>query len=345
MLGVDTEESRAYRALVSMASAAPAELAAQLGTAESEAARILAVLEDRGLAARSVGDIARFVASPPATAFGAMLRQRQNELRLAELELSSLTELYRAASAGRGVAEVVDVIIGAPALRQQLELLQLGARTEVMAFVKPPVEIISARDNTAEDTAVARGVHYRVLLERAMLDDDGDIDSIWAAHNAGEELRVAESLPLKLLIVDREIAIVPLVSSPDVATTGALLVHRSGLLDALIALFEREWATATEVVTSADGFSGTGVDDLDVRILTLLLAGLTDQAVAGHLRTSLRTVQRRVRRLMDLARVQTRMQLGYQAARLGWFPETGHRRNERRTAAVASESPALAAPR
>ncbi|WP_200210224.1 hypothetical protein [Micromonospora coerulea] len=49
-------------------------------------------------------------------------------------------------------------------------------------------------------------------------------------------------------------------------------------------------------------------------------AGQAIRAVAGHLRTSLRTVQRRVRRLMDLARVQTRMQLGFQAARLGWIP-------------------------
>ncbi|WP_433314857.1 TrmB family transcriptional regulator [Micromonospora chersina] len=326
VLGLSRRESAAYRALVSMASAAPAELAGQVGGDEGEAAQLLGVLEGKGLAARSVGDIARFVASPPTTAFGALLLQRQNELRLAELELGSLTELYRAASAGRGVAEVVDVIVGAPALRQRLEQLQLGARSEVMTFVKAPVAIISGAENTAEDAAVARGVRYRVLLERTMLDEDVDIDGLVAARNAGEEIRMTERLPLKLFIVDREIAIVPLIRSSDVATTGALLVHESGLLDALIALFELEWAAAMEVTTSTEDFSGTGVDDLDVQILTLLLTGLTDQAVAGHLRTSLRTVQRRVRRLMDLARVQTRMQLGYQAARRGWLAgEAAHR--------------------
>jgi sugar-specific transcriptional regulator TrmB/DNA-binding CsgD family transcriptional regulator len=320
VLGLTVEESAAYRALVSMASAGPAELAGRTDGDEGAAARLLGVLERKGLAARSVGDMARFVASPPATALGAMLLQRQNELRLAELELGSLAELYRAASAGRGVAEVVDVILGAPALRQRLEQLQLGARKEVMTFVKAPVAIISGAENTAEDAAVARGVHYRVLLERAMLDEDVDIDGIVAARRAGEDIRIAESLPLKLFIVDREIAVVPLIRSSDVATTGALLVHRSGLLDALVALFELEWAAAMEVTTSAEGFAEAGVDDVDVQILTLLLTGLTDQAVAGHLKTSLRTVQRRVRRLMDLARVQTRMQLGYQAARLGWLP-------------------------
>ena len=49
-----------------------------------------------------------------------------------------------------------------------------------------------------------------------------------------------------------------------------------------------------------------------------MLAGLTDQAVAGQLDLSLRTVQRRLRWLQDLAGVQTRMQLGWHAARHDW---------------------------
>ena len=53
------------------------------------------------------------------------------------------------------------------------------------------------------------------------------------------------------------------------------------------------------------------------RFLSLLLVGLNDQAIAFHLKTSLRTVQRRVRHLMDRAGARTRTQLGWKAARLG----------------------------
>ena len=49
------------------------------------------------------------------------------------------------------------------------------------------------------------------------------------------------------------------------------------------------------------------------------MTGLTDEAVAAHLGTSLRTVQRRVRRLMELTGGRTRMQLGFHVARLGWL--------------------------
>ena len=53
-------------------------------------------------------------------------------------------------------------------------------------------------------------------------------------------------------------------------------------------------------------------------ILALLLAGMTDQALAGQLGLSLRTVQRRIRVLMDKAGVDTRIQLGWHAGREGW---------------------------
>lgn len=59
--------------------------------------------------------------------------------------------------------------------------------------------------------------------------------------------------------------------------------------------------------------------DEDRRILTLLGAGLKDASIARRLQIGTRTVQRRVRRLMDLAGVDTRFQIGLEAARRGWL--------------------------
>jgi DNA-binding NarL/FixJ family response regulator len=61
-----------------------------------------------------------------------------------------------------------------------------------------------------------------------------------------------------------------------------------------------------------------GPTRLDRQVLGLMLAGLSDQAVATQLDLSLRTVQRRLRDLQDRAGVKTRMQLGWYAARNDW---------------------------
>jgi DNA-binding NarL/FixJ family response regulator len=64
-------------------------------------------------------------------------------------------------------------------------------------------------------------------------------------------------------------------------------------------------------------------DGTDLRILSLLLAGLTDLSAAKQLDLGLRTVQRRVKRLMEIAGVTTRLQLGWQAYERGWVARGG----------------------
>jgi DNA-binding NarL/FixJ family response regulator len=68
----------------------------------------------------------------------------------------------------------------------------------------------------------------------------------------------------------------------------------------------------------APGTAADGLPPLDRQVLTLLLAGLTDRSIASQLGLSMRTVQRRVQAQMEEAGVQTRMQLGWRAARVGW---------------------------
>ena len=198
----------------------------------------------------------------------------------------------------------------APALRQVFGRLQQGARDEVLSRGKAPIAVITAAENVEEDSAVARGVRYRIVFERAMLDEEPDaFQRIAAARQAGEEIRIADDLPVKLVVADREQALMPLVGREP----GALLVREKGLLLALLALFESEWRRASAVAATP------ALDELDSRIVSLLMTGLTDEAVATHLGTSLRTVQRRVRHLMELTGGRTRMQLGFHVARLGWL--------------------------
>ncbi len=140
------------------------------------------------------------------------------------------------------------------------------------------------------------------------------------AVNAGEDIRVVERVPIKLIVADQNMAMVPMDSAGR--TPAALLVHRSGLLDALLALFDAVWEKARplrlEPAGLAEGSPAEDLAELDRQILGLLLAGLTDASISTQLGLSMRTVQRRVREMMDLAGVHTRLQLGWHAARSGW---------------------------
>jgi DNA-binding NarL/FixJ family response regulator len=91
------------------------------------------------------------------------------------------------------------------------------------------------------------------------------------------------------------------------------------MLDALLALFDLRSAAGAGDRRSDRRPHGDRLPELDARILGLLLAGLTDHAVANQLGLSMRSVQRRIRALMDLVAAETRLQLGFHAARRGWL--------------------------
>jgi DNA-binding CsgD family transcriptional regulator len=179
--------------------------------------------------------------------------------------------------------------------------------------------------NSAETAAVERGIRFRAVLERAVLEEPGFIDEAVDSLTRGVEVRVVDELPVKLMIADSDLALIPLETGSS-GEPGAVLLHRSGLLTAMEALFETVWSQAHALVLGTAGggpaqlaeLDEHGLTELDRTIVALLLAGLSDQAVSTQLDLSMRTLQRRLRHLMDVAGVRTRMQLGWYAAEHGW---------------------------
>ena len=318
-LGLDADEERVYLALVPVPGATALELSVELGLSEGDAERLLKRIESHGLAARS-GTSGRYVAAPPSVALGALLTLARDGLRRAEQGTAALSEQYRDASAARTVGDLVEVVSGPDAVRHRFTQLQQSAESELLAFVTAPTRLVHWSDNPAEREAAGRGVRMRLIVERALLEEPGAMDDAERSLARGEEIRIAESLPIKLVLADRSLALVPL--RPN-AAEGAVVVHASMLLDALVALFDACWERAIPVrlrpSPDSPADESAQVTDLDVKILSLLLTGMTDEAVAKQLDLSARTIQRRIRQLMDLAGARTRLQLGWHASRAGWL--------------------------
>lgn len=93
------------------------------------------------------------------------------------------------------------------------------------------------------------------------------------------------------------------------------------LVEGLVSLFELLWERSVPLVPVHDDtdVAEAGLPASDIRLLGLLFAGLTDAAIARRLSTSVRTVQRRLTRLMERAGVGNRAQLAWHAARGGWL--------------------------
>ncbi len=319
-IGLDEGQESAYRALVALGAAEVPDLAHRLALPVPQTERALRHLERHGLAAQSSARPGRWVAAPPGVALGALLTRQRHELEQAELAAALLAEEYRAEAPDPAVHDLVEVVTGASAVARRFHQMQLGAAEEVCALVSGRPEVVTAGENEAEEQAAAvRGVTYRVVIEREVLGLPTGIREASTALARGELVRVTERVPTRLVIADRSLAMVPLTARGAEPTV--LMVHASGLLESLVGLFEAAWREAMPLRLGATGApeeSGGVPDTTDLEILTLLLAGMTDASVAKHLELGLRTVQRRVKGLMELAGVTTRLQLGWHAYERGW---------------------------
>ncbi|MCN9241027.1 helix-turn-helix transcriptional regulator [Streptomyces sp. RY43-2] len=330
LLGLDAEQEAVYRLLIDRPGSDPTALTPAAGNEEA-VTRVLTTLVDSGLASaeRRAGGV-RYRAAPPVLSLGPLLESRRAALHRVEHVVTELADRHRAAYS-RVRDAPVEVLSGAAAIRRWLVAIQRDARSEVRAMmpIMRDASVISPEDNLdeVERQMMRRGLTMRTVVERAWLEDPASARSLTEVAAQGQQISVTDKLPTKLLIADLDVAVLPL--DPDRDEAGepvALVVRRSGLLTALVSLFEQYFARGSLLSPLGPGRAGaersTGqarLDAADRKIIALLHVGLTDAAIARQLDMSQRTVQRRVHQMMESVGVATRFQLGSYAAVSGWL--------------------------
>jgi DNA-binding CsgD family transcriptional regulator len=169
----------------------------------------------------------------------------------------------------------------------------------------------------AEFEAIGRGVEFRVIYERAAIDEPGRLEDILWSVDRGEQARVLPSLPCVFYLID-DLAAIPVTDSGRIRD-GALITRGGPLLVALKGWYEALWASAIPLGVLMADPDGTDFSAKEQELIGLLASGLTDKAIARQLGVSERTAQRRVAAILQRLGAHTRFQAGIQAARRGLF--------------------------
>lgn len=304
-LGVSSELSAVYELLVTGGSRTTDEIGV--------AASVLEEMRELGMVRHLPGDVWQAVA--PDLAVEALIATREEQNRKARADVGPLMELYlRNRDEELADNAFVEVISGMSAVRELWHTLLRGARDEVCVLDQPPYITPLGQHVVLEDETRERDVQWRVVYDRSAVDLPGRVAEIIDLVAAGERARVTPTLPFKLAVIDKHAAVLPVVNADVVDKV--LLIRPSALLDVLRSTFELYWDKG---IPFSPGGIYAAAADVDPNLLGLLAAGLTDESIARQLGLAPRTVQRRVRQLMDRCGAQTRFQAGVQAMRRGWL--------------------------
>lgn len=163
---------------------------------------------------------------------------------------------------------------------------------------------------------LSNGVRYKGVYDRSALIQENAVKRIRVCIEAGEESRVFDKVPMKFIGADHHLAMLPL--DLQYLDGPALLVRESSLLDALYDLFEVIWDRSSPISFDASALPQASMVTTDVlgnygQLVSLLASGLNDKAIASQLEISPRTLDRRVKALMEGLDTRTRFQAGWRA--------------------------------
>jgi len=164
---------------------------------------------------------------------------------------------------------------------------------------------------------ISAGREQRGIYDASVLDDPRALDAIssWAA--AGEVQRVSPSVGSEFAVYgDAAVVSVETWGVPD---SDYVVIRDPLLITAFSTLFDLAWEASYPFPSARAASAG----DDDGPLLELLARGLKDEAIARYLGWSLRTVRRRVARLMAHLGARTRFQFGAEAVRLGRLRSAG----------------------
>lgn len=291
------------------------------GFTEEELASALSSLELRGLVNATRRDVIEVY--PPDTTLPAYAADLERQARSTRSAVEGLTHMYNEARtvegqsrASREVAllatlDDVDAAFFRAARRAEKRVVRLVARSERMdkVVMRHAESIIAARPTTSRPQ-----LERLLVFEQSILEVEGAFSALETMRADGIEVRITPHLAFSVLAVDRTTAVID-VTHLDAAGGGSLYIQHRQLAGAFMDMCLGLFAASTPLPRSASGGSLARLHQRDGQIIALLAAGASDLTIARQLAVSQRTVERRVRAIMEELGATTRFQAGVTAVR------------------------------
>jgi DNA-binding CsgD family transcriptional regulator/sugar-specific transcriptional regulator TrmB len=320
-LGMSGTAESVYLRMLRDREAGPDQIADALGIGVAEVRDALDELSRLMLVEDSWAGDDGFRPVSPEVGLAALLAREQAQVARRNQEIEEgRVALARLVSELQNVRKGPDVEVfeTAEEARDRLSTLIEQCRQDLCTFV--PTRATSSRalesSRALSQTLLERGVRMRTVYLESIRNDQATWDHATWLRNNGAEVRLAATIPVRLQIIDQDLAMVPLTDTES--GSGAVVMTSPGVVAALMALFAQTWRTATPLGADRQR-DDDGLSVQEHELLRLWAKGATDEAAGRRLGVSLRTVRRLSSVLMERLDASSRFQAGARALECGWL--------------------------
>lgn len=248
----------------------------------------------------------------------AELLERQRELATARTAITQLISEFEESPGTRAVMDI-EQLHGIDAIRLRIEELVHDCRHSLWTFADGGAQ---TQDNLEaslplDRLLLERGVELRDVYLDSVMNDPKTVQYISRLTELGARIRTVPTLPTRMVLFDRAIALIP--TDPDDTSASALVLRGSGAVTALMALYEYVWEEARPLGSSVTPRDPHGLSTQEQAVVNLLAEGNTDETIARKLGVSVRTARRITADLSRRLGARSRFQAGVLATALGWI--------------------------
>lgn len=269
-IGLNAYEARSYLVLVGHPRFKALELAARAHVPRQKIYEVLDSLVEKGFAQVVQEKTKLFSAVEPSLALPSYLGRRQQvmEKELQEQErlgsglIDDLKGAYSEGQGGRGTLDYLRIVSEPSQSGAQYRAMLGEVAEEYLEFSRPPYAV-DPLDEQLVRKAREKGVVCRLLMERSPI-DTGHQARLRDYAAAGVEIRLADSLPMKLALFDGKRGLIalldPVITKPS--WTSVVFDH-DGMGEAMRGLFEVHWKRAEPIEAPAATLAVAGMHHAD----------------------------------------------------------------------------------
>jgi sugar-specific transcriptional regulator TrmB len=250
--GLSEREAKVYLALFNKRSASLSDLQKLSGVRQNKINEVVNNLVRQGFCLeRKVGNRRYFDVIDPNSSMMNPLKKLESRLDSGKKLTKMLGKLYSESEAGKEPLEYIEILRGNDNIHNHYCQLVRRASKELLVFTRPPYAC-NTNEKVLEQIKeyidlVKREAEIRMIYE---MHTEPSADLGWVIKKLsknGVNLRTSTTLPLKMMVFDRQEVLVA--QEELLASSGELVmasIRQNTIADAFRALFEFFWNQATE---------------------------------------------------------------------------------------------------
>jgi len=246
-MGFSERQSKVYSALLERKNASLTDLQKISGVPHNKVSEVVNYLLREGYCSeKKIGNRKFFNLVSPKSSFNRALQKMEENLTESYILTNEMEKMFNNSDDFKELFEYIEIFHRNRNIHQQFCNLVSNSKIEILSFTKPPWAVSTPEEEKKQGDLQSaftkrKGI-LKTIYEIKNIEDSHIISVMDQNHEAGEQCKISNSLPLKMFIFDRKALLITDVSPLSLTNElRMVLIKQQTIVNAFIALFDFFW--------------------------------------------------------------------------------------------------------